>query len=41
LVKNLGLSQGDKVYLSNNPLSSTSMNTYIPQLQGRGVTVHY
>ncbi|MDH4299207.1 MAG: leucine-rich repeat domain-containing protein [Dehalococcoidia bacterium] len=41
LVNNPGLSQGDEVYLSSNPLSSTSMNTYIPQLQARGVTVHW
>jgi Leucine-rich repeat (LRR) protein len=41
LVNNPGLSQGDEVYLSNNPLSSTSMNTYIPQLQGRGVVVYW
>jgi len=27
--------------LWNNPLSDTSINTYIPQLQARGVTVYY
>ena len=41
LVNNPGLSQGDEVYLSNNPLSSTSRNTYIPQLRARGVSVSY
>jgi len=29
------------VYLSNNPLSSTSVNTYIPELRARGVIVEY
>jgi len=41
LVDNPGLSYGDKVYLWNNPLTSTSINTYIPQLQGRGVIVYW
>jgi len=41
LVDNPGLSQGDKVYLSNNPLSSSSTNTYIPRLEARGVIVEY
>jgi hypothetical protein len=41
LVDNPGLTQGDKVYLSNNPLSSTSTDTYIPQLKARGVIVEY
>ncbi len=41
LVNNLGLSQGDTLRLSNNPLSSTSIDTYIPQLQARGVSVYY
>jgi len=41
LVDNPGLSQGDKVYLLNNPLSSSSTITYIPQLEVRGVTVEY
>ena len=41
LVDNLGLSQGDKVYLLNNPLSSSSISTYIPRLEARGVIVEY
>jgi internalin A len=41
LISNPGLSQGDEVYLSNNPLSITSMNTYIPQLQARGVIIYW
>ena len=41
LVANTGLGSGDEVYLSNNPLSSTSINTHIPALESRGVTVHY
>jgi len=41
LVNNPGISQGDEMYLSNNPLSSTSTNTYIPQLRARGVNVYY
>jgi Leucine-rich repeat (LRR) protein len=39
LVENSGLSLGDTVDLSNNPLSATSVNVYIPQLEARGVTV--
>ena len=41
LVDNEGLSAGDEVYLSGNPLSSDSIDIYIPQLQARGVTVYY
>ena len=41
LVDNEGLSEGDLVDLRLNPLSSDSINVYIPQLQARGVTVHY
>ena len=41
LVNNPGLSQGDTVDLRNNPLSDTAVNTYIPQLQERGVTVYW
>ena len=40
LVANTGLGSGDEVYLVNNPLSSTSLNTHIPALESRGVTVH-
>jgi Leucine-rich repeat (LRR) protein len=41
LVNNAGLSQGDEVYLSSNPLSPSSISTYIPQLEARGVIVEY
>jgi Leucine-rich repeat (LRR) protein len=41
LVDNEGISAGDEVYLSGNPLSSDSIEIYIPQLQARGVTVSY
>ena len=41
LVDNSGLADGDDVYLNSNPLSETSINTYIPQLEARGVTVYY
>jgi internalin A len=39
LVGNEGLSEGDGIDLRGNPLSSDSLNTYLPQLQGRGVNV--
>jgi len=39
LVSNLGLAQGDAVQLDYNPLSCTSINVYIPELQARGVNV--
>ena len=39
LVNNPGLSAGDTVVLRNNPLSSTSRNIYIPQLEARGVII--
>ena len=41
LVDNMGLGAGDYVHLKWNPLSSDSINTYIPQFQARGVTVVY
>jgi internalin A len=41
LVDNEGISEGDEVYLSNNTLSSDSVNIYIPQLEARGVIVDY
>jgi len=28
------------VYVRNNPLSETSLNSYIPVLEGRGITVY-
>jgi len=40
LVNNPGLSAGDTVFLENNPLSDTSINTYIPQLEARGVIIN-
>jgi uncharacterized repeat protein (TIGR02543 family) len=41
LVDNPGLSEGDYIDLRANPLSAASRNTYIPQLQAKGVTVEY
>jgi len=41
LVENAGLSEGDSVVLYGNPLSSDSIDIYIPQLEARGVTVEY
>jgi len=40
LVDNNNIGDGDTVYLQDNPLSDISKNTYIPQLEARGVTVH-
>jgi len=40
-VANVGLGEGDEIYLQGNPLSADSLNIYIPQLQARGVTVFY
>ena len=39
LLANAGLSGGDYITLCINPLSADSVNTYIPELQGRGVHV--
>ena len=39
LVANPGLVNGDGVDVGNNPLSATSLNTHIPALRARGVTV--
>ena len=41
LVLNDGISAGDTVNLEGNPLSITSINDYIPQLEERGVNVLY
>ena len=41
LVQNEGFGDGDAVYLRGNPLSWNSINVYIPELRGRGVTVVY
>jgi hypothetical protein len=39
LVENSGLSVGDTLDLRENPLSSTSVDVHIPQLEQRGVKV--
>jgi Leucine-rich repeat (LRR) protein len=39
LVNNIGFSEGDTIGLTDNPLSTTSLNVYIPQLEARGVEV--
>jgi len=39
LVQNEGLSEEDGIDLRGNPLSSDSLNIYIPELEGRGVNV--
>ena len=39
LVTNSGLGMNDTVYVLGNPLSATSVNTHIPSLESRGVTV--
>ena len=41
LVANTGLGSGDCVEVWGNPLSDESINTHIPALQSRGVTVHF
>ena len=41
LVQNEGFGEGDAIYLQGNPLSWDSINAYIPELTGRGVTVVY
>ena len=41
LVGNIGLGNGDTVNLKENPISTISINTYIPTLQSRGVNVQY
>lgn len=40
LVNNQGVSAGDVVFLGSNPLQSIALNTQIPTLRGRGVTVN-
>ena len=40
LVTNTGLGTGDRIYINYNPLSAQSVNTHIPALRARGVTVH-
>ena len=41
LVSNPGIGSGDLIYLDLNPLSTTSCNTYIPELNSRGVTIQH
>ena len=41
LIQNNGIDNNDKVYLNRNSLNAISINTYIPQLETRGVTVYY
>ena len=41
LVDNLGIASGDTVYLNTNPLSSASIDAYIPALEARGVKVYW
>ena len=41
LVENSGLSMGDTIDLRGNPLSTESVNVYIPQLEARGVEVKF
>ena len=41
LVQNTGVDAGDTVDLTDNPLSTTAVNTHIPALQDRGVTVEF
>jgi hypothetical protein len=41
LVQNEGLGEADAIYLQGNPLSWESVNVYIPELRGKGVTVVY
>ena len=41
LVANVGLGSGDTVNVKGNPLSAVSINTHIPALQSRGVTVEF
>lgn len=41
LVQNSEFANGDMVDLTDNPLNTSSVNTYIPDLQTRGVVVTY
>jgi hypothetical protein len=40
LVGNTGLAAGDEIWVRMNPLSSDAIDTQIPALEARGVTVH-
>jgi Leucine-rich repeat (LRR) protein len=39
LVANSGIGMNDTLYLTGNPLSQQSINSYIPTLESRGVTI--
>jgi hypothetical protein len=41
LAANRGMSSNTLISVMDNPLNSKSINTYIPQLQDRGITVSY
>ena len=41
LVANTGLGSGDEINVKGNPLNHASINTHIPALQSRGVTVEF
>ncbi len=41
LLQNTGIGEGDTVYLMQTPSSDATINTYIPELEARGVTVEY
>ncbi len=41
LVTNTGLGSGDKIYVKGTPLNHASIETHIPALQSRGVTVEF
>ena len=41
LVANIGISAKTVILLESNPLSVTSMNTYLPQLKNRGIDVSF
>ena len=41
VVENTGLGRGDTVDVKENPLNAASINTHIPALQRRGVTVEF
>ena len=41
LVANTGLGSGDEILLQRNPLGYVSINTHIPRLERRGVTVKF
>lgn len=41
LVQNDGIGYGDTINMVDNPLSQTSINVYIPELEARGVRLYY